>query len=451
MDDQNNTNSTNQNPTNPLDQTLNDQNSQPQQAVPPTDLPPVPETPTQESQNMEVPSFPQMDSSTTTPPIPSVEEITEEKKGTSAPNMDIPPVIPNDSNPKKKFGGKTIATILGILVLVGAIGAGVILINQQQDIREKAAGCTNCSIYEKCVDGKCVIREEEYDKYTCNKWTGNCYKSSSGKTYTQCEAGCVKESSSSDSNTSTSKCPAGETPSTSASCPAGTKATGNTYTEPAAGGTITYPCCIGLEKDCPTGERCSLPKALCNTGEVVTNNKCESLGLGGTLYGQCCKAGTGGTGGIVCKDYENYVDENGDKKATDYPSETVAKACCPSQYYTKYDKWYCGVEGSTPINPPSSASIACLNIKAYDTSWNLLTTDQLKDLKAEDKVRFTVAGNATSGTFSKAKFTINSVAQAETTSKKPSSEEFYTEYTIPSGTTNFTINAQIHHTTKGWI
>ena len=103
------------------------------------------------------------------------------------------------------------------------------------------------------------------------------------------------------------------------------------------------------------------------------------------------------------------------------------------------------------VTPPTAQ---CSNVKAYkgDDTFTLLTTDELKALKAGDKVRFAVAGTATGGTgsFDKAKFKINSTDSGEVTTKKPSSEEFYYEFTIPDGTTSFNITAQIHHTTLGW-
>jgi hypothetical protein len=105
---------------------------------------------------------------------------------------------------------------------------------------------------------------------------------------------------------------------------------------------------------------------------------------------------------------------------------------------------------SSSPTPGTGPSAQCLNIKAFDTSWNLLTTAQLQQLKAGDSVRFTVAGTATSGTFDKAKFKINGIERPEVTGKRPGSEEYFDEYTIPVGVTTFTINAQIHHTTLGY-
>lgn len=62
--------------------------------------------------------------------------------GSAAPNNDLitPQVIGTIPPPAKKFvGGKIIATILGLFLLVGGVGAGVFLTGQNQNISEKAA------------------------------------------------------------------------------------------------------------------------------------------------------------------------------------------------------------------------------------------------------------------------------------------------------------------------
>lgn len=113
------------------------------------------------------------------------------------------------------------------------------------------------------------------------------------------------------------------------------------------------------------------------------------------------------------------------------------------------------VENPSPlaVNLDRSAVInaQCLQIKAYSTNWTSLSVNDLKNLKAGDKVRFTVKGKATSGNFSKARFTINSATKPETSQKKPNTDEFYIEYVIPNNIVNFTINAKVYHSTLGWI
>ncbi|OGM05168.1 hypothetical protein A2715_03360 [Candidatus Woesebacteria bacterium RIFCSPHIGHO2_01_FULL_39_32] len=107
---------------------------------------------------------------------------------------------------------------------------------------------------------------------------------------------------------------------------------------------------------------------------------------------------------------------------------------------------------NTPtLTPPPEITAECSAVKAYDSEWNLLSSTDLANLKAGDVVRFTVSGTASSGTFDKARFTINGVLRAEVTTKKPGSNEFYDQYTVPVGVTTFNVSAQIHHTDLGWF
>jgi len=200
MDDQNNLN--NQNPLNPMDQTQSDQNIQTEnqeplnpviETPPVSDKQPQIDNPIQKETPQDMPSFTQVDSATPPPPpIPTVEEFSDEdekeNQGSGAPNLDIPPVIVPNEKPKKKFGGKTIATILGILVLLGGIGTGIFLIKQSQDIREKAydytwppngTACTSTGGFAATIGG-CVY-------YFCPGGCGNdnkCDEKDSGVTIT---------------------------------------------------------------------------------------------------------------------------------------------------------------------------------------------------------------------------------------------------------------------------
>lgn len=116
---------------------------------PPADTPtmptPTPEKP-EETDNKPLP-FPE---DTSIPPIspdmvkdsPTFTPSQTISDSAPLPNPDgltgVPPMVPG-LTPKKKIGGKKmIATILGILVLLGSLGAGIFLVKQQQDIRERA-------------------------------------------------------------------------------------------------------------------------------------------------------------------------------------------------------------------------------------------------------------------------------------------------------------------------
>jgi hypothetical protein len=100
------------------------------------------------------------------------------------------------------------------------------------------------------------------------------------------------------------------------------------------------------------------------------------------------------------------------------------------------------------LSPGVSAK--CNEVKAYSLSGNLLSQSQLSQLKAGDKVDFAVSGQASSGSFSKARFTVNGSSLGETTTKN-SQGEFYVEYTVPSATTTFTVKGEVYHSSLGWI
>ena len=106
----------------------------------------------------------------------------------------------------------------------------------------------------------------------------------------------------------------------------------------------------------------------------------------------------------------------------------------------------------TPTPTPIVAAPYCGAVVAYDSDWNTLSSTDLSSLTAGAAVNFCVTGSATSGTFDMARFIINGVQKADTTTKKPgSTTAFCQSYTIPESTTTFTISAQIHHSTLGWF
>jgi len=151
-------NQTDPNQTNPTTTPPVDQqgSNQPEPVVPPVlspsaDLPPMP--PAFQSVPDESSVSPTESPASDQPTDEPKPEETSQDTGSAAPS-DTPPVV---SSPKKKFGsGKIIATILGILLLVGGVGTGVYLTQQNQNISEKAydAPCTKdqatCSGYYKC-------------------------------------------------------------------------------------------------------------------------------------------------------------------------------------------------------------------------------------------------------------------------------------------------------------
>lgn len=93
------------------------------------------------------------------PPMPQVAptpQIPPQDTGSSAPSDDIimPAVITTTTPPKKRFaGGKIIATILGLFLLVGGTGAGIYLVQQNQNINEEARSRDDPSTKARNADG----------------------------------------------------------------------------------------------------------------------------------------------------------------------------------------------------------------------------------------------------------------------------------------------------------
>jgi len=93
--------------------------------------------------------------------------------------------------------------------------------------------------------------------------------------------------------------------------------------------------------------------------------------------------------------------------------------------------------------------VSCQRIKVYNSSWQEISQEQLNSLHSEDQVYFSVLGEPSSA-IDKARFRINSGEWQETTNRKEDAGEFYISYIIPSGVTNFKVEAEVHHPTLGW-
>lgn len=138
-DDSNNNQNQTQNPTptqdsgNQTTQTTNPPSVVPDfQSTAQQDVPPIPKQPEEVNQNQDT--------------QPNNNE--GMSQGSAAPS-DFPDTTPA---PKKKFGrGKVIATILGLLLLVGGVGAGVFVTQTNQDIRERAASDVGYRHEQKCT------------------------------------------------------------------------------------------------------------------------------------------------------------------------------------------------------------------------------------------------------------------------------------------------------------
>ena len=435
------------------------------------------------------------------PPPPIMETPTkdekpkEEKKDEVVGTPDLPPVIAAGSGSKKKFGGKKmVATILGVLLLIGGIGAGVMLVGQQQDIREKAGG-TSCEVNYGGFCGTSAACDLdggtfEFGAKGCSSMggtTGCCIPATTtsscselGPQYSTCVSApggnnqcypcqyrdCLNPAetryeASCSSAVSCDVCEGGtETPppppppscTPDGACrPPGGSCCGSSYFDASCGGASETRCRTAPTtppSSCIPNGQCLTPGNLCcddeefdaSCGSGITETRCVAGGGGGTPppsgEGQCSSSsgstcGNGNPGDVcsggdgVCRLLPNQIGTDGKPKCT------------------------CDTGGSGTPHPNNYAR--CLLIKAFDTNWTELSNSDLSNLTEGDVVRFTVAGSTNVGHINAARFTINGVTRPQVTQKKPGTERFYYEYTIPGGRVQFTINAQLHHSTGGWF
>jgi len=245
-------------------------------------------------------------------------------------------IITSPHAPQKYGGKKIIATIFGVLILIGGVTAGVILVQRQQQINERAASGREC---QQAAD--CILLDNP----------GN----------------------------------------------SGTFSAPEEITNVAVTAKDVYTYQPGLTED------------------GCYRVKIEGREVNWQRYGK----------GPNCKDVSNVQVRCRCGKVT----PTVA-----------------------PTQPPQPQITAeCSEVKSYNITWKPLSVQELNKFSPGKKVRFTVSGTSSSGTFDKARFSVNMTNLGETTLKKPGTEEFYIEYTIPAGTTDFTVSAQIHHSELGWF
>lgn len=466
-----------------------------------------------------------------------------------SPPVGIPPAFVPP--PKRKMsGGKIVGAILGLLLLVGGIGAGVLLVQQQQDIREKAFSSSGCT----AIGGptaECVP-----STYSCSNDYGTVDCGSGFKCGVSCSApgdscsgscfsaagGCA----SINRTTANGTCTGGQVCCSTATNPPGgfpgDNCSGSCFNAPGgcasigqsnASGSCTggQVCCSNTTGDgstgggsCPAGQcwssdgSCSTPGAyncisstqrgFCENGSWVYRDDASCSGNTGGGSGDCRYVNDGNTVSLAgdCSGYtfrallfecdgsasagedgkcepgkhDGYLSTITDTTGATSVSIGSTPACRSRQadlivvsrpdslpgdelpgtprvanfIIRDGDQSNCGttVPSTKPSGSPRTGGAQCGAVAAYNTNWQQLNATQLSALKAGDKVRFTITGTRTTGTFTKARFKVNQNPAVEVTSTKPGSPEvFYYEYTIPAGTSSFNVGAAINHSTIGWV
>ncbi len=400
------------------DQNQNNQQSAP--VFPGSDLPPLPP----EFQN--VPAQP-------TPASAPSSDVNQGGSPTSPP----PSTPPTITTPKKKYGtGRIIATILGILLLVGGIGAGIVLTQQQQLFQQKAAeiSCKSIDNPKDCKNA-CSPPKNNGKSYQC-KWLSaqaNCAESAN-----ECGAGGGGETE----KITPGNCSGDQT-----------KDNGWFQCGSGAGGANCNFCLYAVQRTCNQvlqDKGCFTATAgACNISGPVETYYCQGNPPPDTSGG--CQKNDPLPAGVKWDPSTKTITGSfcGTVQVDQVGSEGSGPKGGPI-FCTKTDTSGCKTQ-PPPTPTPASITASCLNVKGYDATWKELTTAQLSGLKAGDKVSFCVAGSTTGGTFGKAQFKVNSQVFPETTTKRPGSGDFCQSYTIPEGTTTFNVLAKIYHATLGWL
>ena len=404
--------------------------------------------------------------------------------GSAAPQDEVimPPTV-TSKNKKKFAGGKVIATILGLFLLIGGVGAGVLLVKQNQNISEKAATDCNsitnsatcvatsaCSwkpeVTSQCSASNCVATGGNYtvgcsptaivpayckgiqscqglNKFECIGvcvWVeeskplckgtyvvtkGECYSTTNQLNECEDMGGiCRRNSCNTDENQISQTCVEG---SQDICCK--TKATTIDCSQ--------IKCNVG-DTTCTVG---GLKSSTCYVNHYVCDEVVSQCG--GTPYKNNVASSslftTCGTEQIdlYCKEC-GLVNEVGSATCLANPST------CQKYTYRRNSN------ACTTTPTDESAIASCSNIKAYTESWVLIPQSNLSGLSVGDKINLCVTGTSTGGSFDMARFKVNGVTLPDTTTKRPGSSDYCYLYTIPTGTTTFNIVGQIHHTSLGW-
>ena len=370
-------------------------NPVPPSVFPQSDLPPLPP----EFQNL-----PKND-------VPATAPIDSHAASSAPPNFS-----PITSKPKKKFGGgKIIATILGLIILVGGVGAGIMLTQQKQLVNQKAAttACTNAGSTENCY-GKNVGD-------TCTGGVGTCNLNGNG-------IGC---------SCNTGGGSGGEV----ANC------SGNTCS---VGGFYDANSCYVVHFGCNTigGKDINGNWLGCNDWIIATKVQSATFNqtCGGEQIDVVCAAHTIPGEPFISTGHTSPCNGQPTAIPTTQPTNnpTASPTASPSPTPTVTP---------TPTPTPTETPIvpSCIAVKAYDSEWTFIPETQLPSLTVGNVVNFCVGGSAPAGTFDKAQFMINSVLKAETTDPRPGTNDFCQTYTILSTDTTVNVKAKIHHSTGGWV
>lgn len=418
-------------------------------------------------------TIPQDDVQSSTPPISPIANIptnpTSDTGGSSTPPepaISSTPVTSGDNDsgvgpkPKRKVSGKVLATIFGLVLLVGGIGAGLLLVQQRQVINQNAQSSGYIS---GGGDSPVCVTAGTYQLQVChcNSNTSTSYP------------GCIC----SENCTSQTVTPTQDTcynaGSYALSC-------GSTQVDIAGQGMCVG---TGTAGTCGGGGTNPPPLSCTATFQGISPNQTFKPGQTGTFQVKISndRAGQGSTGSFV----KLNISSSNTSVATVTPSEiqvnddsaltktydltgtavatgtatfkvTVDMKPCPACQTTSN---ICDVSlpinvGTVSTNSPSPTATAtagtapqCTGIKIYDANFNEIPASDYSKLSPGTQIKIAVTGTTPAGSFDKARFFVNDPVNpiGESPSTVPSNPaEYYIDYTVPSGVTSFTISGELH-------
>jgi hypothetical protein len=350
-------------------------------------------------------------------------EMPDSTGSAAPPDAGIPPLGPNSSIAKvgKKFGGgRLIATILGVIILVGGVTTGVIVTQQRQLLEQQAAGEACGSAPDVCPG----CAEECYDKNdgdTCTGGNGTCKLNGDGE-------GCYCDTGGNNDTACVTTC-TNDLPPTTLRCGdcGGFCITSNC---PSTCSQVALNLCgsntIGT---CPTGQvNCYYCPGV--TTMQACNSTADSLPAGVGYDETSCSIVGSFCGVVQC----DQVNSN------------------PLVFQSRLDTSTCGATPPSSSPSPTPTAPSCISVKAYSATWTELTQTNLAALTAGTVVNFCVSG--ANGTFDKAQFKINSTAGSEVTAhdRPGSTTDFCQSYTILVADTTITVLAKIHDSVSNtWV
>jgi hypothetical protein len=313
------------------------------------------------------------------PPFPQVNQPTTPQPET---------VVSAEAESGGKKRGRAIATIIGVVLLIGSVATGVYLVSQQQEIRIGAWDCRNY-VFDVSDEGTVTAQNGS----TRNEPAQNANVYINGNLETTFDVPALD---------------AGEA---------------TTLGSVRIGNFCTFNWEVIGTKDCRNSGTHERSPTLTINQYSFTWSGPPQLSHATTTF--CDGSSTGKV------DYQ----EPGDSTTADFDKdlqsvEGFGGGCTQSESRTCVKPSPTPGVTITPTPIPSPTAIptlppigaACNNVKAYDSGWNPLSGFDLSSLNAGDIVRFAVGGTTDSGFFDKARFTINGTLRPEKIGKRRESK-----------------------------